>query len=203
MKLYFVRHGETEWNVKKKIQGKTDIPLNEKGMLQAKQLAERLQEEQKNGTLHVKRIYTSPHRRAADTAKEAANALGLSCMELEKLKEMDLGAWEGTTWDAVRENDGETYAVWNANRRYLHTPGGECYNDVLKRTLEALEQILTENTEDVLIVTHSAVLMALRCYLKQQPFDEMAVKFKTKNAEMIQIDAQEIREALKRFAAGE
>ena len=56
MKLYFVRHGETEWNVKKKIQGKTDIPLNENGIRQAKELACQLVEED----ISVKHVYHSP-----------------------------------------------------------------------------------------------------------------------------------------------
>ena len=61
MKLYFVRHGETEWNVKKKIQGKTDIPLNENGIRQAKELACQLVEED----ISVKHVYHSPQLRAA------------------------------------------------------------------------------------------------------------------------------------------
>ena len=60
MKIYFVRHGETEWNVKKKIQGKTDIPLNEHGRNQAKQLAKQLVREQ----LPAVMVYSSPQRRA-------------------------------------------------------------------------------------------------------------------------------------------
>ena len=59
MKLYFVRHGETEWNVKKKIQGKTDIPLNENGIRQAKELACQLVEED----ISVKHVYHSPQLR--------------------------------------------------------------------------------------------------------------------------------------------
>ena len=58
--LYFVRHGETDWNVKKKIQGKTDVPLNENGKQQAKELADMLLDRKKEGTLQVVRAYTSP-----------------------------------------------------------------------------------------------------------------------------------------------
>ena len=67
MILYFVRHGETDWNVKKKIQGKTDVPLNENGKQQAKELADMLLDRKKEGTLQVVRAYTShsfvQHRR--------------------------------------------------------------------------------------------------------------------------------------------
>lgn len=65
MNFYFTRHGETEWNVKKKIQGTTDIPLDEKGIQQAKRLAETLLEKQRDGELHLDRVYTSPQLRAA------------------------------------------------------------------------------------------------------------------------------------------
>ena len=59
MNFYFTRHGETEWNVKKKIQGTTDIPLDEKGIQQAKRLAETLLEKQRNGELHLDRVHVA------------------------------------------------------------------------------------------------------------------------------------------------
>ena len=86
MKLYFVRHGETEWNVKKKIQGKTDIPLNENGIRQAKELACQLVEED----ISVKHVYHSPQLRAAETARIAAEALHATCIPLDGLVEMNL-----------------------------------------------------------------------------------------------------------------
>ena len=99
MNFYFTRHGETEWNVKKKIQGTTDIPLDEKGIQQAKRLAETLLEKQRDGELHLDRVYTSPQLRAAETARFSAEALGIDCIRLWDLREMDLGDWEGRNWD--------------------------------------------------------------------------------------------------------
>lgn len=200
MKLYFVRHGETEWNVLKKIQGKTDIPLNENGRKQARELAEKFVNEK----LPAVRAYTSPQLRAAETAKAAADALGIACEELDDLREMDLGEWEGSNWDIIEAEYGETYDYWNTHRRYVKTPGGECYNDVLERTLNALEYILSKETEDVLVVTHSAILMSLGCYLAKLPFDEdeMVGRFKTKNAEVVTIEEEQIREAIENFRKG-
>ena len=97
MKLYFVRHGETEWNVKKKIQGKTDIPLNENGIRQAKELACQLVEED----ISVKHVYHSPQLRAAETARIAAEALHATCIPLDGLVEMNLGSWEGSNWRVI------------------------------------------------------------------------------------------------------
>lgn len=198
MILYFVRHGETEWNVSKKIQGKTDVPLNENGICQAKQLAKELVQKQ----LHVARVYTSPQLRAIQTAQIAADALGVECSSLEGLREMDLGEWEGLKWNYIEKNS-EIYGKWHQNRRYIPTPGGESYNDVLKRTLNAVDLILKQETENIVAVTHSAVLMALRCYLAKRPFEEMVTYFKTKNARWVAIEAADLEEAAERFSKGE
>ena len=104
MILYFVRHGETDWNVKKKIQGKTDVPLNETGKQQAKELADMLLDRKKEGTLQVVRAYTSPQLRAAQTAQEAAIALDIPCIAADGLREMDMGDWEGRSWESITMN---------------------------------------------------------------------------------------------------
>lgn len=199
MTLYFIRHGETDWNVKKKIQGKTDIPLNENGLQQAKELAGELLEKRTAGELQAVRVYTSPQLRAAVTAKIAAEALGIGCIPLSGLAEMDLGEWEGLNWQSVEEAYGDTYHYWNAHRRYTKTPGGESYQQVLARTLEALRSILAHETEDVLIVTHSAVLMSLRCYLAECPFEEMVEKFKLKNCGVVPVSSETVSAAVSRF----
>lgn len=203
MTLYFVRHGETDWNVDNKIQGSTDIPLNETGLLQAKRLAAELVERENSGEFQMARVYTSPQLRARKTAEVAADALGVKCVLLDGLKEMDLGEWEGSNWDAIREADSEVYRTWSKERRFTRTPGGECYDEVLKRTLAALGMILEQETEDVLVVSHSAIIMVVRCYIARLPFEEMVKHFRTRNAELVEIPAEDIRDAIERFAAGE
>lgn len=66
-----------------------------------------------------------------------------------------------------------------------------------------MDEILARETEDVLIVTHSAVLMALRCYLAGLPFEEMVRCFRTKNTELVMLEETEIRQAVRRYKAGE
>lgn len=198
MKIYLVRHGETDWNVQKKIQGTTDVPLNETGRKQAAALADKLVRE----NYQIDRVYTSPQLRAAATAQIAASALGTACILLPELAEMDLGKWEGDNWSNIEKTYGETYYYWNSHRRYVHTPGGECYNDVLKRTFHALAYIMERETGNVLVMSHSAVLVSLRCYLAGLCMeDETMLKFRTKNTEIVEVDAEEIREAMKRFMA--
>lgn len=196
MIFYFVRHGETDWNVQKKIQGTTDVPLNANGLRQARLLAEKLVD----GSYKIERAYTSPHLRAQVTAQLVAKALGIECVDLQDLAEMDLGVWEGDNWPNIEEVYGEVYHYWNSHRRYVRTPGGECYNDVLKRTFRALEYMMKNVNGNVLVLSHSAIMMSLRCYLAGGCMDdETMLDYRAKNTEVVEIDAEEIKKAIKRF----
>lgn len=195
MTIYFARHGETDWNVEKRIQGTTDIPLNENGILQAKKLAELLVEQQ----LPIKKVYTSPQKRAEETARIAADAMGAACIAIDELREMDLGQWEGSNWEVIEAENSEVYRAWIKNKRYVHTPGGESYNELLERTLDAAAYILANETEDVLVVSHSAVIMVLRCYIAGMAFEKMPGGMKLRNAELAALTAEELQEAIERF----
>lgn len=200
MTFYLVRHGETDWNVQKKIQGTTDIPLNENGLRQAGELAQMLVE----GGYEIARAYTSPQLRAQATAQTAATALGIECVPLADLREMDLGLWEGDNWPNIEAVYGDVYYYWNSHRRYVCTPQGECYNDVLRRVFKALEYIMKHENGNVLVVSHSAIMFSLQCYLAGMCMDdETMLSFRAKNAEVVEIDAEEIKRAIERFAREE
>ena len=90
MKVYLTRHGETVWNEKDLVQGMTDVPLNEVGVMQAKGLAEEMRE------VHLDVVYTSQLKRAADTGKMVAERHGDCRLEVcECLNEMNFGIYEG------------------------------------------------------------------------------------------------------------
>lgn len=184
MKLYLTRHGETEWNVHSRIQGQTDTALNETGIRQARELAERLKKER----LAIGRIYTSRQLRAYETAQIVAELLGLNVIVKDGLEEINLGKWEGYTWKQVRELFHEEYEEWHENRRYQVPPGGESYQQLLERLIPVLHSIIKEEQEDVLVVTHSAVIMTLLSYIYEKPFEDMVKNFKTKNTEIVMIE---------------
>lgn len=184
MKLYLTRHGETDWNVLSKIQGQTDTLLNETGIRQAGELAERLSEEK----TEIKKIFTSRQKRAYETAKIAAEKLQAEIVVKDGLEEISFGKWEGYTWKQVKELFPEEYEEWHENRRYKIPPEGESYQQLLERLIPALQEICRVEKEDVLVVTHSAVIMTLLSYIHKKPFDEMAKNFKTKNTEIVTIE---------------
>lgn len=195
MKLYLTRHGETDWNLASRIQGKTDTLLNERGRQQAAELSGSLKEK----NVCFDRIYTSKQKRAKETAEIVAESLGLPLEELAGVEEMDLGIWEGHTWKQVKESFPQEYGIWHDNRRYIKTPGGESYEELLQRILPALRKVAEKEGGNALIVTHSAVIMTLLSYLHEKPFEDMAKNFKTKNAELVELTEEQI-EVIKREA---
>lgn len=194
LRLYLVRHGETDWNVESRIQGKTDIALNEKGRQQAEELADVL----KKG-YGIKRIYTSRQKRAAETAEIIGQLLGIKPQARKGLEELNFGKWEGYTWRQVRELFPEEYFVWHGNRRYEVPPEGESYQQLLDRLLPTLDDIMSRDRQDVLSITHSAVIMTLMSYLNDTPFEDMARNYKTGNTQIVELDQDLFYQRYKRI----
>lgn len=184
MKLYLTRHGETDWNIQNKIQGQTDTLLNERGRQQAHELAGRLKKE----GYEIGTIYTSRQKRARETAEVIGQAIHVTPIVREGLEEIALGSWEGYTWKQVREQFPDEYQVWYANRRYQVPPGGESYQQLLNRLLPTLDAIFKENQGNVLVVSHSAVIMTLMTYLYDTPYEDMARNYKTGNTGVVEIE---------------
>ena len=184
MKLFLIRHGQTDWNLEGKIQGSCDIELNHTGMKQAEELSNKILEE----GYKFSKIYSSLQRRAVKTAEILSLATNLDYISIEGLEEMNLGKWEGLSWTDVKEKYQMEYEQWYINRRYTRTPRGESYQDLLERVLAVIHKIINENCEDVVIVTHSAVIMSIQCYVTNTPFDEM-MKFKTENTSITELDS--------------
>ncbi|MHC5248120.1 histidine phosphatase family protein [Enterococcus sp. LJL90] len=185
MKLYLIRHGETDWNVASKIQGKSDIPLNANGQAQAEQLAEKLAA----NPLKFSKIYSSPLKRAVATADILSQQLKLGLIVAEGLKEINLGVWEGFTWPEVAEKYPLEYRQWYENRRRTRPPAGESYQDLLDRLLPTLVTIIGENSQDVALVTHSAVIMTLESFLHDTPFAKMG-QYKNGNTGITEVSAE-------------
>jgi probable phosphoglycerate mutase len=185
MKLFLIRHGQTDWNIEGRIQGSYDSELNDTGIRQAKELSRKIIE----ADYKLSKIYTSKQKRAVKTAQILSEAVGVDYILLEGLEEINLGKWEGLSWTEVIEKFPNEYEEWYDNRRYAKSHKGESYQDMLERILAAIHKIIEENDNDVTVVTHSAVIMSLQCYLTNTPFEEM-MKFKTDNAAIIELESE-------------
>ncbi|MBQ6602258.1 MAG: histidine phosphatase family protein [Eubacterium sp.] len=198
MKFYFARHGQTDWNTLRKVQGTTDIPLNENGIRQAYQLCDYLKE----NSISFTKIYSSYQTRAVQTAEIAAEQFNTGYETVKGLEEMNLGLFEGHTWDEILSMYAEEFELWQADRRYSTSPGGESYQMVLERVFQALDYILEQNDAasegNVLIITHGAVIMTLLAVLRDVPF-EQALTIRVDNAVPVVLNVDDLEEIRKKI----
>lgn len=166
--IYLTRHGQTEWNLEKRLQGRGDSPLTEQGIQKAKELHERLK------TLPIDVIYTSPIARAYNTAQILRGDKSIPVIPCEGLMEMNFGVYEGRITDEItRENpDWDVECIMKGNTT-IAAPEGETLEAVRKRVGEAMDCILEENKgKTLLVVAHGITLKALMYYFKDEEVNQ-------------------------------
>lgn len=150
--ILLARHGETEWNAIRRVQGWTDIPLSEKGLAQAEALAGRL------SRIPLAAVYSSDLARAAQTAAPTAARLGLTVQTVPELREKGFGEWEGLTQADLERDYPELWHRYHVLRDLdALVPGGETWPQVRERLSAALGRILAAHPgpdEAVLLVGH-------------------------------------------------
>lgn len=153
-KAYFVRHGQTKFNVERRITGHIDIPLIEEGINQARNTAQELPED-------CTEIYCSDSLRCRQTAAILNEGRNLPITFDHRLRERHFGSLEGQRWDEV-DPSGE---LWKAdkNQRYnYHSYGGESVEDVTTRVEECIRDIRGSCTGKPLVVTSGGVIRLLK-----------------------------------------
>ncbi len=144
--FWFLRHGETDWNAEGLSQGNVDVPLNPRGVAQARSAAEALRER------GIHSLVASPLSRARDTAVIVGDVLGLAVEVEPDLREVAFGAQEGQPM-------GDWYDDWIAGG--FTPPGAETFTILRARATAAVNQAL-QREPPVLIVAHGALFRALR-----------------------------------------
>jgi probable phosphoglycerate mutase len=148
--MYLVRHAAPEaWSAGRLI-GRTDVPLSPEGRLGADRLAAAFAD------LDVAAVHASPLRRAADTARPIAAAVGRDVTPCPGLAEIDFGAFEGRTPDEIALADPERYARWMAAPEAVRFPRGESYAEVRARAVPAVEDIARRHEDGTAIVVAHA-----------------------------------------------
>lgn len=175
-RLIVVRHGETQWNLEGRRQGHLDSPLTAKGRAQAGALAQRFKPES------CRMIYSSDLGRAYDTATAIAARTGHTVVPDGRLRERNLGIFQGLNGDEIRARYPEEYEKHRRSGPDHAVPGGESFSVQAHRNLACLEEIATQHTGAALmIVTHGGVLSALFRHTLAIPL-EAPRRFAFKNA---------------------
>ncbi|HRS82900.1 MAG TPA: histidine phosphatase family protein [Smithellaceae bacterium] len=159
MQLTLIRHGETIWNLEKRVQGLTDIELNETGIDQARKLALSLQD------FPIDTIYSSPLKRAFQTA-EIINRFHRKDIRVEPgLMEMDQGEFEGLTFQELLAREKDFIRKWIADPESVRMPGGESLAELQNRAWPPVEKLLAAG-QNALIVSHNFTIAAILCRLR-------------------------------------
>ncbi|HZO91262.1 MAG TPA: histidine phosphatase family protein [Chthonomonadaceae bacterium] len=167
LRLYLVRHGVTAWNRQMRMQGHTDVPLDEEGLEQARRIARRLASEARP----PQAVWSSDLLRARQTAEAIAAPLGLTVQTTPLLRETMLGEWEGLTRAEIEaRGDGEHLARYILDSHKYRPPGGETLEAAWERMVRAAAEIRAQHPRgQVAIVGHGGSLRVLLCEALDAP----------------------------------
>ncbi len=170
LKLLLVRHGETEWNRVRRIQGaRSDTPLSEAGIAQAEMLSRALQH------VGISHIYSSPMGRAMTTAAAVARPHNLPVIKVDGFKEIDAGDYEGKIAGSPPGVMLSNILVRDGNGDMPRLPGGESLVDLQARAWPPLREIISRHNSGIVVVTsHYFTILTLICSILGFPIDTAA-----------------------------
>lgn len=163
-KLYFVRHGESEWNVLGRVCGSTDIPLTDKGRRMARETGKAILEE----GIKIDKIISSPLSRAYETAQIIASFLGLGVTKDHRIIEQNFGVWEGQCVSNSKE-------FQDAKRNFCSRYGnGESMLKTAQRVYNLLDEIKKDQDHTYLLVAHNGIYRIVQSYFFELTNEEFA-----------------------------
>ncbi|MFH0701339.1 MAG: histidine phosphatase family protein [Candidatus Woesearchaeota archaeon] len=156
MRIYLVRHGETDWNLEMRIQGKTDVPLNTLGITQAEECAMFFRENR------FDYVYSSGLKRAITTAQIISNGK-MPIRTYAELNERNFGEWETRLWSEVRRNNPCLKEEWKIMGNKYQPPEGESILDMTNRVIIKFKEIIGSHCDhdSILIVSHGGPIKVM------------------------------------------
>jgi alpha-ribazole phosphatase len=157
VKLFLIRHGQTEWNAEGRYQGYKDTELTEYGKKQAALAAKYLSK------VVFTNIYSSPQKRALETAKIFSVNIDLKIIARENLRELNFGLWEGLKFEELNKIYHNDYQEWLKDP-FNNTPtNGESFKSLTVRASNEIDRILSENPDgsNIAIITHGGIIVSL------------------------------------------
>ncbi len=168
MRLYIIRHGETAWNTQLRLQGQTDIELNENGRMLARKTAQAMKD------IPFDLVISSPLKRARETASLVLGGRDIPIREEERIREISFGDMEGRRISKEEREDehSEFYRFFHDPENYVPAPHGESILSLCRRTASFLDELRNEtdlSEKTILISTHGAASRALLAAIRHTP----------------------------------
>jgi broad specificity phosphatase PhoE len=189
-RIILVRHGETDWNLERRIQGgSSNPPLNARGRAQAESLARRLEKEE------IKAIYSTPLQRGLDTAKAIARYHQLEVATEPLLREIEAGELEGITLDELGRRFSEILIRDDKNETFPRVPDGESLPEVQERGWGVVKRLAAKHPDGTLaLVSHYFVILSIVCSVLQLPLSQISkLRLSTGSISIFNLDGDEAR----------
>lgn len=187
-RLLLLRHGQTTYNATRRMQGQMDTELSAEGIAQAERAAAHLGRRERD----IHRILSSDLRRAAETAEAAGRVLGIDVERDSRLRETNLGDWQGRTHGEI---DGEypgQRATWRHDATWA-PPGGETRVEVAARMRAVVDELLDDDSwpgSTVLLVAHGGAIAALTASLLDVPISHYTMFNGLRNTAWVELSAK-------------
>jgi broad specificity phosphatase PhoE len=170
--IYLARHGETTWNLAGRYQGRLESALSALGVQQGIALSEYFVQRLARDESVPERVVSSPLLRCSATAQFSATRLDLPVETDDRLIEIAHGTWEGRYREELARNDPERYAQWRGDPAHVSFEGGETLAEVSARWEAFAAHLLAQPDEEMLVVTHDAVVRVALLALEERPLDD-------------------------------
>ena len=157
--VFLIRHGQTKWNKERRFLGRSDIPLDDEGHVQASLLTNTLR------SIPLEAVYSSPLARAWETAEKLAAPHALQPTVLPGLTELDHGQLEGMKGALLPERYPQFYEAWRADPTHVRVPGGETLAECQERAVASILEMLASrhSTGPVAVVSHKVAISGVIC----------------------------------------
>lgn len=157
--IHLVRHGETEWNLERRVQGQTESYLSARGREQARHIGEQLQ------AFPFEQAYSSSSIRAVDTARLILEYNPVPLSTRDDLREIHLGCWEGRLHDELKEEFPEEHESYWEDPSRFYLEGAETFHQLQERAVSAIEDIAEKHAgQSVLVVSHGLFIKTVLSY---------------------------------------
>lgn len=173
MEIHLIRHGETNWNKERRVQGQSESQLTELGIQQAKELGQRIR--------HVEfdKIYCSSSVRTRQTAEHAFPESTIEINYLDTLREIFLGPWEGHLYEDLAKREPDSHRHFWEQPHLFQVKGAESFFELQQRAIDAVTKIETTHRAElsgarkVAIVSHGALIKSYLCHLEGRNMDQL------------------------------
>ena len=168
MDLHLIRHGQTDWNEERRVQGQTDSRLTQLGEEQAIELGQRIQ------LVEFDKAFCSSSLRTRQTAAQLFPDSRVEIEYLDNLREIFLGPWEGALYDEIEQQEPDSFRHFWEEPHLFDVEGAESFYELQNRAVAAVEKIAELHLDQqIAVVSHGALIKTILCYVENLPMDEL------------------------------